>query len=42
MAGAVVTTVATMGIAAALVPLVVGIVAVAVVRGRWSWFGGFN
>ena len=35
MIGAVVTTVATLGVAPAVMPLVVGILAGAVVRGRW-------
>jgi hypothetical protein len=38
MIGATVTTAATMGVAGALVPLLTGIVAVTIVRGRWSWF----
>lgn len=42
MIGAVTTTVATMGVLPALYPLAVGLVAVAVVRGRRSWLAEFK
>ncbi len=39
MAGATTSTVATQGVAPAVLPLVVGLVLVAVIRGRRSWAG---
>lgn len=40
MAGAVVTTVATMGPLPALFPLAIGLVAAGIVRARWAWLAG--
>jgi uncharacterized membrane protein YphA (DoxX/SURF4 family) len=42
MIGAVVTTAATLGVLPALYPLAVGVVAVAIVRGRRSWLAAFR
>jgi uncharacterized membrane protein YphA (DoxX/SURF4 family) len=42
MIGAVTTTAATMGVLAALYPLVVGLVALAVVHGRRTWLAEFK
>ncbi len=40
MFGAVISTAAAMGIVPALYPLVVGLLLVAVIKGRWSWLKG--
>jgi uncharacterized membrane protein YphA (DoxX/SURF4 family) len=40
MAGAVTSTVATLGIAPSVLPLVVGLVLIAVIRGRLPWAAG--
>lgn len=38
MIGATVSTIAAIGVAPAVVPFVVGLLALSVVRGRWAWF----
>ena len=40
MVGAVVSTAVVMGIVPALYPLVVGILLLAVIKGRWNWLNG--